>query len=304
LEPTWKTGWVNLALLEEQNGHPEKALEFLEHALTLDTRDVTVWFNWGRIAENYGLASDMDIVDAYYSAIRYQGSFLPLSDFWQGTQLRQQAVERYLQQQPIDIQYRILEVHHPERLPDLVPQNPRIAAEWWVVGEYAFAKENDMDTAVDAFTQAIELSPGSGDYYVSRARTYARFDVVKARRDVITGLLLGSRFESPHAVLALLEQDEDVIRNLKINAVPMRSTRDIQEFAAVLYGRPAVFDILPSGYPPGVGGRVIQPWLDIANVYLEAGRLEAARNSYAFILSQAPYNEEARERLNQLPTKQ
>jgi hypothetical protein len=85
---------------------------------------------------------------------------------------------------------------------------------------------------------------------------------------------------------------------LLANALPLRINRP--EFAAVLYNRPAVFDILPSGYPPGHGGNTIQPWLDVAFSYLNAGEIERARTAFTFILSQAPYNSVVEQQLQQL----
>ncbi|MDQ7026248.1 MAG: O-antigen ligase family protein [Anaerolineae bacterium] len=299
LEPTWTTGWINLALLEEERDNPEIALSHLERANTINGRSVAAWFNWGRIAESYDLAPDDLIIEAYRQSIALQASiWLPVSEYWAATSLRQHAVELYLQQQSIEIQYRVYAVHDPSRLTNLVPDMPQSAAEWWVVGEYALSIENDPETAYEAFSQAIELNPYHGDYFVSRARTTIENNPNQAEQDALVGLVLGTRYEYPNVVLASFAEDPETARNLRAGALPLRSNPP--QFTTVLYGRPSVFDILPSGYPPGHGGQTIQPWLDVAFSYLETNQINRARTAFAFILSQAPYNSIAQEQLDLL----
>jgi O-antigen ligase/tetratricopeptide (TPR) repeat protein len=299
LEPTWEEGWINLALLEERQGNPEIALGYLERAYQINGMSIAAWFNWGRVAETYELAPDEAIIEAYRRTVELQSLiWLPLSEYWTMTPLRQQAVDSWLQDQNIEIEYRVATVHHPLQLAELVPENPQTAAEWWVVGAHALTVDNDPQTAYQAFSEAIALAPSWGDYYVARARAGLDLDAVQAEHDALTGQLFGTRYEYPNVIRAQLTADETIALDLRANALPLRINRP--EFAAVLYNRPAVFDILPSGYPPGHGGTTIQPWLDVAFSYLEAGEIDRARTAFTFISSQAPYNSVVEEQLQQL----
>jgi putative inorganic carbon (hco3(-)) transporter len=255
LEPTWETGWVNLALLEEEQGHPEIALNHLEQAYRINGRSIEAWFNWGRIAETYALGTEEAIVRAYRQTIHLQSvtMLLPLSEYWDATPLRQQAVTQFLEGQSIEIQYRVLTVHDPSRLAELIPATPQTAAEWWVVGEYALSIENDAQTAYAAFSQAIELASYQGDYYVARARSIIESNPEQAEHDARVALVLGTRYEHPKIVLASLTDNEQVAHELHEAALPpLRIT--LSEFTAVLFNRPSVFDLMPAGYAPGQGG--------------------------------------------------
>jgi tetratricopeptide (TPR) repeat protein len=299
LEPTWEEGWINLALLEEQRGNPDIALGYLERAYQINRMSIAAWFNWGRIAEIYELSPYEAIVEAYHQTIELQSLiWLPLSEYWTMIPLRQQAVNIWLQDQNIEIQYRVATVHYPSQLAELVPDNPQTAAEWWIVGEHALTVESDLQAAYEAFSEAIALAPNSGDYYVARARAGFELDAAQAEHDALSGQLLGTRYEYSNVVRARLTDDKNESLDLLANALPLRINRP--EFAAVLYNRPAVFDILPSGYPPGHGGNTLQPWLDVAFSYLEAGEIARARAAFTFILSQAPYNSVVEEQLQQL----
>jgi tetratricopeptide (TPR) repeat protein len=299
LEPTWETGWINLGLLEEERGNPEIALTHLEEAYRINGRSVAAWFNWGRIAETYNLAPNDAILYAYQQTIQLQSlTWLPLSEYWNATPIRQQAVALFLDGQSVEVQYRVYAVNDLSNLSGLVSTNPQTAAEWWVVGEYALTVENDTQKAYEAFSQAIELAPNRGDYYVARARTNIENDSAQAEHDAKVGLLLGTSYEYPNSVLAFFADNEETARDLRATALPLRI--NLPEFASVLYGRPSVWDILPAGYPPGFGGQIIQPWFDVAFVYLQLGETEKAKNAFVFILSQAPYNSIAREQLELL----
>ena len=300
LEPTWETGWINLALLEEERGHPEVALDYLERAYRINGRSVEAWFNWGRIAETYNLATQDAIVAAYRQTIHLQSLawILPLSEYWSATPLRQAAVDQFLEEQSVEVQYRVVAESDPLRLDGLIPAAPQTAAEWWVVGEYVLSVETDTETAYEAFSQAIELMPNHGDYYNARARSTIEINPEQAEHDARVALVLGTRYEYPKATLALLTNDENTARDLWIDSLPLRIT--LSEFTSVLFGRPSSFDILPAGYVPRYGRKAIQPWLDIAFAYLGAGEIDSARNAFGFILLQSPYNSIAQEQLELL----
>src|SRR5690606_4904869 len=110
LEPTWDTGWINLAALQERADDIDGALESLAQAERFSVRNLAT-FNRARLMETYQTAPDDEIVQTYVRALEYMP--LPLSAWWSETDLRRRALEQYyetLSDQP-DLQYRIAHVH-------------------------------------------------------------------------------------------------------------------------------------------------------------------------------------------------
>ena len=296
LEPTWDTGWLNLAAMQERNGNIDAALEALDRATRIRANNVAA-FNRARIAEAHHIVPDDEIVQMYVDAMPTVG--LPLSDWWTETDLRRQAVDAYYQSLTAlpDLQYRIAAVHFPERLAELVSDNPQTAAVWWARGEYALAVEGDAATAMSAFTQAIALSPTTGDYYAARAQAASLLGA-ETTRDLNLAQLLGTGYESVNAIRASLATGEERERLLAA-AIPPRVIA--QNFEGVLFGgRTASFELLPEVQPPGPGTEYMQPWYDLAALYEADERKEQAENVYRAILDYAPGEHLARERLGTL----
>jgi O-antigen ligase len=295
LEPTWDTGWINLAALRKRQGDEAGALADLNRARQINFANPAPRL-WAELAEKLSATSKDDITAAYYTAIRY--NFLPLSAYWNANPMRRAALDRYLPDLPLDHQYRVLAVHDLERAKRLVPAQPQTAAEWWVLGEHALGIKSDPQAAANAFSQAIALERTNGDYYASRARAELRLDPAAAARDLKLADLLGAYAEYPNAIRASLATTPQAIERLRTDAVPVRTSP--QEFAAVLFGRPAVFDVFPDQRPIGLGRAAMQPWYAIAAERLAAGRTADARNVYRAILEQAPDEQEARAMLAKL----
>jgi tetratricopeptide (TPR) repeat protein len=288
---------MNLAALRLRLNDQAGALDALDKARNINVR-TPASLRWAQIAEQLQAAPQDVMVEAYLTAIQNSLS-LPLSDFWRETDLRRQAVERFLSSaERVDWQYRVLVAHDRERAYALVPENPQTAAEYWVAGEYALTVKNDAAQAVLYFTKAIERARTEGDYYASRARAELKADPAAARRDLEIATLLGTHAEYPNAVKAELAATPEEARRLRADALPPRQT--IQEFAAALYGRPAVFDLLPEVRAVGPGRAAMQPWYAIAEEYLAAGQTDKAINVYRAILDYAPDENEAREKLQTL----
>jgi tetratricopeptide (TPR) repeat protein len=233
------------------------------------------------------------IAEAYIDLLESPGTFLPLSDFWWETDARQTAVEQFIADKPLDIQYRVLSVHAPERALQLVSPEPQTAAEWWVAGENALTVNQNAENAVAYFGEAIRLAANYGDYYVSRARATYQSDPVGAKHDLDIATLVGTSAEYPNAIRAEMATSADDAERLRANALPVRTA--LQEFAAVLYGRPATFDVLPEMRAIGPGRAAMQPWYQIAADRLAAGNIEGAMNAYRAILDYAPDEQEARD---------
>jgi O-antigen ligase/tetratricopeptide (TPR) repeat protein len=249
LEPTWDTGWLTLAAYREVAGDKEGALAALDTARQINPLTPAT-LQWARFAEEAKAASEDDIIAAYHLYLQTTTPFtLPLSDYWQATPLRRQALDQYLAELPLDRRFRVLSAFDPDQAAELVPMVPSTAAEWWIVGENALQNGN-TETALNAFDQAIRLERTNGDYYVSRAEAkIALNDLTGAERNLDLAQLLGTTDEYPNAVRAMLTDDPVARDRLIAAALPTRSVP--QEFAAVLYGRPANFDLPPSMRPPG-----------------------------------------------------
>ena len=303
LEPTWDTGWINLAALLERQGETSAALDALQRAIDIDNHNGALLM-WARLAEARDAAPADAILaayDGYLHAVTMFADPLPLSPFWSATELRQQALDRYLAKSPPDIHYRVLAAHNPDQLAALVPENPTTSAEWWVSGEYALTVEADPAAADADFTHAIDLRTGIflGDMYASRARARVTLDPAAALQDLNAADLLGVHYESPNAVRAQLADTLDARRRLWANAVPPRIVD--QNFEGVLFGgRVASFDLLPDMRLPGPGTAVLQPWYDLATSYLDTGETDRAINVYRAILDRAPDEADARAALDRL----
>ena len=151
--------------------------------------------------------------------------------------------------------------------------------------------------AIANFTHAIQRSPLTGDYYVSRARAEVTIDAAAAQRDLNLAQLLGTLYEYPNEVRAQLASSPDEIFELRATALPPYQV--LQEFASVLYGRAAIFDVFPQMRRIGPGRAAMQPWYEIAEQRLASGDTDGAIRAYWAILEYAPDEQEAREQLEQ-----
>ncbi len=298
LEPTWETGWINLGALREQQGDIEGALSALVRAANI-RREGLGYLNWARIAEAHAAAPDDLIVERYYAAALPH--YLPLSDFWVQTDLRREALTRYMHDEslPLSWRYRVAALRDAAYAASLVPQNPVTAFDWWVVGEHTLNMLDDPQAAAGAFTEAVRLEPSNGDYYVARARAELSFDESAARHDLDIADMLITKYEHPNAVRIMLASTPDEVRQWRAAAVPLRIID--QNFEGVLYhGRVGTFDVFPIMRYPGYGTAVLQPWYDLAAAYESAGQTAAAINVYRAILDAAPAEAPAAEAVARL----
>lgn len=304
IEPTWDTGWINLAALAEAQGDLDQAIQALERAYAINPL-TSAGLHLGRIYEQMGGADDDRILQYYHQAMTLTLSSdgrLPLSTFWSATPLRRQALAQFAARIPLDLQYRIWQVHDPERSAALVPQTPVTAADFWVHGQHTYAVLNDPIQAAADFTAAITRAPRRGDYYAARARVTWMDDPAGAQRDLDLAELLGTRDEYPNSIRALVAEWDgriDEAERLRAAALPGRSVP--QEFAAVLYGgRFAGFDLPPEMRFPGPGRAALQPWYILAENALAAGERERAIIILEAVLDYAPDESEARQRLAEI----
>ncbi len=241
LEPTWDIGWAHLAAWHEQRGDTQTAFDALSRALAIQPRS-PLQVAWARLAESSGFAEDSAIIAAYVRGIR-EGlrttRTLPISGFWRATPLRQAALQQWIATQPLDVQYAVLRAHAPDQAAALVSDTPQSAAAWWIAGMDALAA-GDTERAQTAFAQAIALAPRRGDYHASYARAVHADDAQAAAHALDLARLYGTLLEVPDAIAAAWRGETYEPSPLAIR----------QEFAAVLYSRPALFAPPPAyDYP-------------------------------------------------------
>ena len=225
--------------------------------------------------------------------------YLPLSSFWSETDLRIQALEHYIENRPLDWGYRVVSVHFPGRLSGMLPDNPETAPEWWITGEYDLTVDNNPERAITAFSNAIALNPGQGDYYASRARALSHIEPESAIEDLERARFSGTRNEYPNIIEANIIADADKIERLRLSALPPLLLSN--EFEGVVFsGRQAQFLAYDSVRFIGRGEPIMQVWYDLAMGYEATGDVEMAIQVYQTIALYSPEDERAIEALERL----
>ncbi len=302
-EPTWETGWINLAALRLLDGaDSSNVLEALQRAHAINPRSQSA-YALAVYADNVGALSSDEIITLYQQSISNMlgiRRYLPTSQEWLSTELRQESLNSRLEDYSLMYRYRTWAVLDASRLESLLPQNPESAGDWWVLGEHTLTIENNPEQAIEYFTQAIELNPTDSDLYASRARAYLFANAPDdAKSDINVALLLGTLFEQPNATQAELTSDRELVQLYLANALPPRSNP--QEFSTVLYGgRFATFDIPAIFRFPGPGTEYMQPWYELAELLEQQGNLDGAIDVYEMIIDYAPEEIEALEELSRL----
>jgi O-antigen ligase/tetratricopeptide (TPR) repeat protein len=299
LEPTWDTGWINLAAAYERAGQIDAALAALDRAAAINGRN-TATLHRARIADAHDAADDAAII-ARYLAGMYAVDPVPRSGFWTLTPRRREAIAQFIRTPPhdIDARYRAAVIFDPAFAPTLIPDAPATEGEWWVVGEVALTRDLDPDAAAAAFARAIQFDPTDGDRYVALARAYTAFDPDAALRMLHIADLLHTIWESPHAVRARLTEDAEERIGSLAAAVPPRMID--QNFEAVLFaGRVASFELDPAMRPLDPGRAILNAWYELAALYEADAARDAAINVYRAIVERAPHESEAQVRLDAL----
>lgn len=303
LEPTWDTGLINLAALEETQGNIDQALVYLQQAGDIRHQN-GAWFGWGRLAEDANL--DADAIIAAYSRA---GIYLPFpsnSEYWSATEVRQAAIEAILEYfaNNEEVQFRILKylAMNQTQLEALIPTNPSTAQDWWLMGQ-AELIQNNPEGAREAFNHAIQLAPQNGNYYVSRALATlatgndpATLDA--ANRDLDIAQLLTPNIEeiAPVRVVAARDDAERlsaVIQGLSSN-VP-------QNFEGVLYqGRRANFQPVTRMISAGKDSLELHPYYNFAELSLAQNAPQQATRVYQILLQNNPFDSHSMERLSEI----
>lgn len=299
LEPTWDVGWMNLAALALRARDYDSVPDYLENAASVNLR-TAVTLNIARFYEHpYWLPED-ELIDLYYASLNMQRGTFPLSDFWTVTVPRREALQRFAEEAPVYMQYRIWRAHDPDLATSIIQElDPVEASDLWAAGDYALVFQDDRETARRYFDEAIASDRRNGDFYVARARATIQTDPDSARRDLNIARMLGTTFEQPEILLAELTDDPDERRDLLIAAVPPRVV-DYGFVGVSFGGRTGPFDLLPEMRLPGPGRQMMNPWYILAEEALEAGQQAQAMSIYRGIIAHAPGEIDARMMLERL----
>ena len=289
LEPTWDTGWINLAALYERAGQIDLAVNALERAAVFNRANAAK-FNLARLREAHNLASDDQLAAEYLTALAYSG--LPFSEFWRETAPRREAVEAYYEESAPELQYRMAEVLFPDRLPQIDGADSA-----WIQA----LRAPNSEAALAIMDQAAV----SGDYAAARAalmiptlrdnQGLAEFEMWLNRAQ-----LLRTSYEYPDRIRLAAAQAMNLppeqLEAYLLSAVPPRILA--QNFEGVLFGgRTAAFMLYPEMRLPGPGFAVLEPWYLAAENAENAGNIERAILLYRAILDYAPDERLAAERL-------
>ncbi len=294
LEPTWDTGWLNLASLLESQGATDEAFTAIERAYKANPRKEAS-LALARRAEQVGGYDEVTLKLMYRYGLYGVPGRLPLSPYWSETALSLEALRIFTEPLALDTRYRIYSVHLPDEAAALVPQNPQTAAEHWVVGQVAYT-QGDMATAATHFDHAVQLAPTRGDYYASRARATWMTAPDSATRDLLLADLLGVTAESPNWIRAQITDAPQEQRYFLARAVLPRTIP--YEFSGVLYnGRYTPWDVVRELRFPGPGRDLMQGWYALAALAESEGDDEYAAFIYGVILDNAPDESEAAQRL-------
>ncbi len=306
LEPTWDTGWINLAHHYELRGEYTSALDALERAGNINATN-GAWFGWARIAEAHNLAEPEAIINAYIRSITFPPDHRA---FWTETELRRQAVRQYADTQYPEVRLRTYAAIFPDEIPS-------VFANWqgedgiseaennWVRAAIAYhtignnpQSESQYGAMLDAINAAIAAAPSRGDIYVMRSQIRAVLeDMDGARLDLERAALIGVYYERdaiPRLRIAYAETEEErremIIRALSIQAIS-------QNFEGVLFqGRRADFRAEARMITPG--DPFVDVYFELADYFLSIDDTpNRAIQVYRLILERAPFNERAREAL-------
>ena len=226
LEPTWDTGWINLAALFQRQGNScASARRACSERININNRNGALLIGrvWRKARTPRLTTQSWTLICAHLR--RRDPGDLPLSSFWSETEPRKQALMHYAQDLPLDLRYRVLAAHDPEALAALVPADPVSADDWWVTGEYALTVKTMPLLPKPPSAKRLRAARAVtivGDYFASRARARLTSDPQGAERDLKTAELLGTYNEYPNAIRAQLAATPEAVRRLLANAVPLR----------------------------------------------------------------------------------
>ena len=288
-EPTFDLGWANLAALYAQQGDDSAAEDAMRHAVAINPQVAVYW--WWLGEGQRALAEDPDLAE-YVRARNPVGLRAFVRD-----ETHLASVRLYV----------ALLAGQPEEAARLVPAAQQEGG-WMAhlaLGMHARQVAGDPALALTWLNRAVSARPQDERPALERAQVHLaaeRFDAVEAdaRRALFADRYGGAM---ANALLARVERargasDDRVIALLRASVSP----RLVPEyFAGTVYARPADFDFLPQLRMPGMASHFYAGWLELAELYVEQGATDLAREVYRDLLELNPQHAAAAEALAALP---
>jgi len=313
--PVWELGWHNLAALYARAGQFDAAIRAEQQAINLLPKSAGFHLKQGEYYEQIG---DLQAAEeAYTRAVRNSPDLLT-SGFWtdpvhpERRRMIAAITDALLQDPKVGLQIAIRAGLPEAGIPLVEALDIRTAsfATLQQMGEWALAAGEEIAPCPECyFLAAIEKGPPSGSSY-ARLAELALDDPDVSEKTGFTAeqlariaLFIGDE-GAPRAryVLARLADRDglpaDVVNQYLIEAVPNIFSK--QEFSTVVFGRSAVFEVLPSARFPLRSESQYEPWLWLASRYEAAGDTEGLIAVYTAILAGDPYQWEIRAQLDKL----
>lgn len=317
LDPSWDTGWFNLAGLYAQAGRYEDAAAAAQTAATWNPVEAGYHLKLGEYLEALGRLEEARA--AYFEALRRQPA-LASSGFWTDParpwhQEVLQAALAHFANQPeagLRIAVRAGELETATGIAHMINPEQASFSLLRALGEWA-AAVNDESVAPCPECYLLKARTISNEYYPSDYPLLAEIAFqtdgaieqlgLTAQQLARTGLFVAANdLVRSWYTLARIEQqrggDPALIDSMLERAVPLLTVR--QEYSMTVYGRPAAFDILPQTRTPRLFRHDYEPWLWLVERYRERGETGRIADIYRAILVGDPYQWEIREQLEQL----
>lgn len=266
--PTFDTGFANLAALYAQKNDYASAVESMQQALAIRP---DLWQYWLLLADYQESAGQPDAAIQSYVEALDKRIEITRSEYWNAlTPTREAALElAYATLSPAQRTLLAVNLDWPERAEKAVADiEPESYLDYLALAHYALYRE-DHAAALQWYTEAIENNVGNLPVlYAERAEiSLSMGQREDAEKDARTAIFLnpidGAR---AYYVLAQLSgEDEKTINQYLIRAVVPEIS--VQEYASAVYARPARLNYLPQLKVPGQGRTAYEPWFWLAERY-------------------------------------
>ncbi len=318
LNPTWDTGWHNLAALYAQAGRIDDAISAEQTAIEWNPAQGGYHLKLGEYLEAAGQSQAAQ--KAYREAIR-RAPGLASSGFWNNPLFpeRPAALEDAIEHLTLSDQYRALvaaimaaDSDRANGIAQTLMEEPLLPYRARLLGQWAtWANDDTIAPCPECFYYESLDSGRSGvsaDYAglaeigLSRPEALGRLSMTTeqaARASIFVDNGSLRRGWYILAQLAIREgADDETIDHYLWQAVRLPSTS--QPFSSTVYGRVAAFFELPQARYPRLARYDYEPWILLANRYEQRGDTDNAAHVYRLLLELDPYLWEATEGLQRV----
>lgn len=262
--PTFDTGFANLAALYAQKGDFLAAADAMQQAVDIHP---DLWQYQLKLAEYQEAAGQPEEALQVYVIALDKDIQITRSDYWNSHKEVLEAA--YADLSPAQRTILAVNRNWSERAEESAAQiESKEALDYLALAHYALYAE-DEETALRWYTDAIEKQNSNLPLlYAERAELHLKMgSQQEAEKDARTAIFLNP-IEGARAyyVLAQLSDEGDqVINEYLIRAVIPQVI--IQEYASAVYARPALLEYLPQLKLPGQGRAAYEPWFWLAERY-------------------------------------